>query len=152
MWQIDRPTEPICGWLDFEPADVLYEFDFPMIFTCRDRTGGLFLAYFCARGRDAIRFLVVPFSDDLVRQLRAGEINVRDSLTQPRMWVFDLDRNWEPVRCWRVSAGDLPPRTIPRPGVMLHAGLRPVIKRLTTQARASDQSVVVSFLTQAPVC
>lgn len=128
MWPINKPAQPH-DWLDFEPVTVLYEYDGPRIFTCKDVTDQLFLAYRCGRDRETIRFVVVPFSEDLERQLVTGDINLRDALTRPRTWVFDLNKQWQPIRCWRVNSGELPPRVLPRPGVMLYAHLTPVMNR-----------------------
>lgn len=43
-------------WLDLEPVRVLYEFDGPRIFTCRDSAGNLFLAYQCGEEDQVMRF------------------------------------------------------------------------------------------------
>jgi len=109
-------------WLDLKPIRVLYDFDGPKIFTCKDQTGQPFLAFQCSVDRSTMRYLVVPFGDGLETRLTNGDINVRDALTRPKMWVFDLDNSWQPVRCWRVSVDDLPSHLLPRPGAALRNG------------------------------
>lgn len=138
MWQINRPTIAH-DWLEFEPEHVLYEYDGPRIFTTKAVTGQLFLAFFCARSPDAIRFLVVPFSEELERRLVTGDINLRDALTRPRMWVFDLDRRWNPIGCWSVTVDELPDRLLPKPGVMLSADLQPIMSRAVAQPSAAEK-------------
>ena len=128
MWTINRPTIS-CDWLDFEPEHILHEYDGPRIFTTRAQDGQLFLAFFCDRERAGVRFLVVPFDEDQERRLVTGKINLRDALTPPRMFVFDLDQQWTPVRCWQVSLDDLPPQLLPKPGVMLWRNLPSVMSR-----------------------
>ena len=107
-------------WLDFEPVEILYEFDFPRIYTCKDATGNLYLVYSCAEDRNGIRYLVVPCDELTVERLLTGGLNLRDALTKFRAWIFDVDNSWNPVRAWKVGI-DL----IPLPGVMLYSHLRP---------------------------
>lgn len=145
MWPINHPPEPVCDWLNFEPERVLYEYDGPMIFTLKSEADGLFLAFQADRDRDAIRFLVVPFSDALEHRLVTGDINLRDALTRPKMWVFDLNKKWEPVRCWRVSDKDLPAGLLPKPGVMLWTHLRPIMKRLTVRPGGNETVLTKTF-------
>ena len=60
MWHVNG--KPISGaWLNLEPVRVLYDFDGPRIFTCKDVNGTLFLAYQCGEDRETMRFLIVPF-------------------------------------------------------------------------------------------
>jgi hypothetical protein len=130
MWQVNG-TEVPASWLSFEPTRVLYEFDGPKIFTCRDATGQLYLAYQCDEDREALRFLVVPFSEDLERRLTAGAIDVRDALSRPQAWLFDLGNDGSPLRCWQVDVEGLPPDVLPKPGVLLWADLPPIISSPT---------------------
>jgi len=139
MWKIRKKPIP-CQWLNFEPVEVLDEYDAPMIFTLCDTENRKYLAYFCDRDMDRLRFLVVAFNDSLKSELLAGEIDLREALNQPGKWVFDLDKEWNPVVCWRVATGDLPRNLFPKPGIMLRAGMRPVAKRFLTQS-VSDGSV-----------
>lgn len=121
MWKIKKKTIP-SQWLEFEPETILDEYDFPMLFTLRDNAGQKYLAYFCDRDDESVRFLVVTFSDRLEVKLVSGDIDLREALIQPGMWVFDLDKKWKPIRCWNVKLSDLPANLIPKPGVMLRAG------------------------------
>jgi len=129
MWKIPKSKALTCDWLDFEPVTIIDEYDGPMLFTIVDRNDQLYLAYFCARSSDAVRFLVVPTNDDIVRRLTSGDINLRESLARHRMWIFDLDKKWNPKKCWGVTFADLPRNLLPRPGVMLRAYMQPVMKR-----------------------
>jgi hypothetical protein len=125
MWKVNG--KQIRGrWLDLaRPRTVLYDFDGPKIFTCNDSAGSLFVAYQCGEEDKTMRFLVVPFSDDMARRLTAGEIGLYEVLTQPHAWIFDVNYEWETTGLWEVAVQDLPPKTIPKPGVMLWPHLQP---------------------------
>jgi hypothetical protein len=128
MWDFDGVPEQ-AGWLTFEPVRILYEFDVPCIFICRDVPGNTYLAYLCGEEpHQVVRYLVVPCSADLEQRLVTGRINLRDALTQSRAWIFDLDNRWEPVQSWRVNADSLPSGVLPRSGVMLYAHLPQIVE------------------------
>ena len=67
----------------------------PRIFTCRDIAGELLLAYQCGGNGPTSRFVLVPFTLELERRLVDGEITVREALDQPRMWLVDLNADWD---------------------------------------------------------
>jgi hypothetical protein len=48
MWRVKGTPLPPHNWPDPWPVNVLYDFDGPRIFTCKDRAGSLYLAYRCA--------------------------------------------------------------------------------------------------------
>jgi hypothetical protein len=140
MWQFDgHSVNP--AWLDLDPVRVLYEFDGPRIFTCKDVDGSLFLAYQCGEERDLMRFLVVPFSSGRERELTEGQINLRDALANPTAWIFDLNFQWQTLRAWQVDVNSLPSNVLPKPGVMLWRHLRPCI-RIMQLADISSTSVI----------
>jgi hypothetical protein len=124
MWSVTG--SPVsAGWLNPEPARILYEFDGPRIFICTDHADHSYLAYQCAEDSEAMRFVVVPSNADLEAQLQSGRISVRDALAQPNGWIVDLDKNWRTVRAWSVEIADLPADVLPRPGTLLWAHLTP---------------------------
>lgn len=141
MWAINKKKLVPHNWLDFEPETVLDEYDCPMLFTTRDAGGNKYLAYFCDRDENGIRFLVVPFSDALETKLAGGDIDMREALLRPAMWIFDLNKKWEPVRCWRVGHADLPRNLLPKPGVMLRANMQPVTKAVIVQSITGGTTV-----------
>ena len=122
MWQV-RGKQLSGTWLDLEPVPVLYDFDGPRIFVCKDTMGvNYFLAYQCGEEASTrtMRFLVVPCSENLERQLTAGEINLHDALMRPRAWIFDLDFQWILKDSWEVQVEDVPATSF-EPGVKLSA-------------------------------
>jgi hypothetical protein len=143
MWGVvGRPERS--NWLNLEPVTVLYEFDGPRIFVCRDALGNTYLAYLCGDDRGGMRYLVVPFSADLERRLVVGQINLRDALTMPSAWLFDIGNDWRPTACWKIDVDDLPPSVLPAPGVMLYSHLRPIIRE--TVARPAANSTVQNLV------
>ena len=145
MWQV-KGIQTATDWLDFEPIHVLYEFDGPRIFTCRDRKGRLFLAYLSNEHETGFRFLVVPFSTELEYALTTGQMDLRDTLWLPRVWIFDLQTDWIPVRAWEASAAALPADLLPRPGVMLWSHLRQIVRPVRAARLASSATSIRAAL------
>lgn len=131
------------GWLDFEPVDVLDEYDRPLLFTLQDEAGNKYMAYFCGERPAGPRFLVVPAGDGRDVDVAAGRSDLRTALTAARTWVFDLDRAWEPVACWDLSRTPLAAGFLPAPGVMLRAWMRPVTREAILQPVAAAAEAVV---------
>lgn len=105
-----------------KPEQVLYEFDGPRIFTFRDSTAALCLAYLSEELDDGSeRFIVAPTSHDYISELRAGRLSVREALTSQWMWVVDRDRAGKLSSAWAVVVGELHPDALPEPSVALYA-------------------------------
>jgi hypothetical protein len=135
MWTVAGKIEDP-NWLIFKPTIVLYAYDGPRTFICKDMANETYLAHWCDEDDERTRFLIVPFSQSLLSALISGEIDVRDALTRNMAWIFDLNNDWNPVQAWSVEISDLPNGILPRPGVMLWNNLRPVTKLVTTRSEA----------------
>ena len=148
MWQVNGiPTSG--SWLRLEPVTVLYDFDGPRIFTCKDNRGRLFLAYQCGEDHQTMRFLVVPFSEDSEQKLTAGEDSLHDVLMRPlRAWVFDLNFQWNTIGAWRVEVENLPSDCVPSPGVMLWSHLPSRIKGAAMRACSTETTIPSVLLSQ----
>ena len=142
MWKVcGKAISP--SWLDFKPATVLYHYDGPKTFICKDPADNIYLVHWCDEDNDVIRFIVVPFSDTLLDDLTSGEIDVREALSRPpRAWIFDLNDDWVPITAWRVNIDDLPQNVLPRPGVMLWKHLKPVISRISLRSASTNIETV----------
>jgi len=127
MIEIDRQSLST-EWLRFVPVRMLYEFDGPRIFTCQNVNGQIFLAYQCDEAADVQQFLVVPFTEELVGRLVKGHLSVRDALLRSPLWLFEVNNEFTPIRCWTVEFGDLPKDALPRAGTLLWANLNDVSK------------------------
>jgi len=138
MWRVTG-TQINGSWLNVEPLRMLYEFDGPKIFVCSDVPGvNEYLAFQCGQGQGVMRFLVVPFSEDLEYKLTTGGINLHDTLMRPRAWVFDLDYAWNTVGAWDVQVENLPRNCLPKPGVMLWSHLTPRVKEIGKRSCATE--------------
>lgn len=113
-----KTVEP-ARFAPFHPLKVLYDFDGPRTFTFLDREEELNLALWFDENAERIRFLVVPFSEQLTERLETGQISVREALEQPRLWVVDVNNRFEPVAAVRTNLADLPQDELPVPGTML---------------------------------
>ncbi len=113
MWSIVARGGQTPVFDDFEPADVLYEFDGPRIFTLQDQEGELHLACWSDEDEHACRYLVVPTTAAILQGLRSGRLSVRDALNQPRCWICDLrDDGSRPV-CQRIDFDSIPGTALP---------------------------------------
>lgn len=103
----------------FEPADVLYEFDGPRIFTVSDSGGELNLAYLSDQDQCRSRFVVVPTTTRILDALRLGETSVYEALNQPRCWVCDVTNQGALESCLRVDFEAIPREALPAVGTAL---------------------------------
>lgn len=102
-----------------KPSEVLYTFDGPRIFTFLNRDGATFLAYFCDDVPGIFRFIIVPITPQVVQQLKAGALALRDVLVQPLVWMADLDGSGNPALVWELPGKDLPGDVLPQVGITL---------------------------------
>ncbi len=141
MWHVvGKSVHP---WMDLTPETVLFAYDGPKTFTCKDGADDLFLAHYCDEDENSVRFLVVAFSELLLERLMNGKINMRDALTRPRAWLFDVDHDAKPVRAWRIDVDELPAGILPEPGVMLWRHLPRVTERMLS--RPASHSAVINI-------
>jgi hypothetical protein len=131
MWDVPGQQLTIPDGFDLELVRVLYEYDGPRIFTCKDTAGKLLLAYLCSEDRTSQRFLLVPFDSGMEQQLTSGQISLRDALTRPAARIVDVGNDGRPVAIWRVEVEKLPGGVLPQPGVMLWANLQPAVNGTT---------------------
>lgn len=143
MWPVMAGRRSLKG-LELTPLEVLYEFDWPRIFSCRV-DGKPFLAYQCDEDDKRLRFLLVPISDLQIHLLKSGNADVRSLLWRPHAYVVDVSYSWTPLACWRISSRDLPPDVLPKAGVMLWPQLKPVVDAEVTPPASTRRFVSVSF-------
>lgn len=119
MWTVQGKPVESERFGDFEPSNVLYEFDGPRIFTVRGRDDDLFLAYLCDETDELLRFLIVPCSEAVVVALQHGRTPVRDVLQQPHVWVADVGSGWQIQQLWKTVIESIPTDVLPEPRTML---------------------------------
>ncbi|MBC7543231.1 MAG: hypothetical protein H7338_10920 [Candidatus Sericytochromatia bacterium] len=111
----------------FTPIDVLYAFEGPQTFTCRNSEGNLLLAHLCDQGPEAFRYLVVPTDGSTVDALRSGAMPTRNALLQPWTWIIDQCFDGSVRAVWQVNPADLPDDCWPRPGAYLWPAFGPLL-------------------------
>ncbi len=119
MWNSAGQADELRRFQPFEPAEVLYEFDGPRIFTVKDAEGELYLAYWSDEDQQICRYVVVPTTATILDGLRNGSISVYDALNQPRCWLCDVTHQGELSACRRVEFEMVPRDSLPAIGTML---------------------------------
>jgi hypothetical protein len=127
MWRAEGHKFDPVRFSPFEPAEMLYEFDGPRIFTLNDADGELNLAYWSDQSGDRDRYLVVPTTASTIDLLREGGMSVGDALAQARCWVCDVDHDGRLVECLRVQFDTIPKDALPAAGTMLLPTLEPLL-------------------------
>lgn len=119
MWLPTGKPFDMNRFTPFEPADVLYDFDGPRIFTLRDADGELNLACWSDAEATVDRYVVVPTTAAEVERLRAGQLSTLDALGQARCWICDIAVDGSVVSCLRVDIDSIPRDALPAAGTML---------------------------------
>ena len=127
MWNINGKTVPVERFNPFQPADVLYEFDGPRIFTLKDSESELNLAYWSDEDERVWRYVIVPTTTTIIDALRKGSISVYDALHQPRCWLCDVTHQGEVAECQRIEFEMLPRDSLPAIDTMLLPILEPLL-------------------------
>jgi hypothetical protein len=110
------------------PTEVLFEFEEPLTFVCRDRDGNPLLAHSISAGDGLSRYLVSVVDERLIDELKAGRLDVLGALRQPRCWVVDFGARWEIAGLWAISFSKVPGRFLPKAGSMLTPELEPLFR------------------------
>jgi hypothetical protein len=127
MWNITGKPSNFSRFQPFEPAEVLYEFDGPRIFTLTDNEDELNLVYWSDEIEQTSRYVVVPTTEKILKALKKGSISVFDALNQPRCWLCDSNQLGELTGCQRVEFEDIPRDSLPGIGTMLLPSLEPLL-------------------------
>jgi hypothetical protein len=119
MWTQDsKPTD--WGNLQLSPAEVLYYYDEPLIFTAAFGPA-TFIVYKVASGNGFKRFLTTSTFHPIIAALKTGRLSLRGALDQATFWVLDTDDDLNVIKAWEVAEADLPPKFLPKRGLGLFA-------------------------------
>lgn len=127
LWAIDGRSIDPAPFAALRVHEVLGECDGPKTLTLIDEFDDLYLAHFCDESAPVTRFLLVPFSMELLARLKLGTLGLLDALRQPRFWIADVQHVWRPMAMWSSSLNSVPPDVLPDPSVMLWPSLEPLI-------------------------
>jgi len=128
MWEPKgKPLDPgTLGGLN--PFEILFEFEEPLTFVCRDPDDQNLLAHSLCDGSGVSRYLVVPTDGRILEELKSGTIDLLGALRQPRCWVADFESAWKIQQLWLTSFEDIPKDFLPKPGAMLTPDLEPLFR------------------------
>src|SRR4051812_35901139 len=102
------------------PAEVLYEFDGPCIFTALTTQRPLVLAYLSEELDDGrLRYVVATTSEATISAMKDGAVSVREAIERGSLWVVDFDRRYRPQEAHAVQLSELPADAFPPSTVML---------------------------------
>jgi hypothetical protein len=127
--------EPVGKVLDeakigsLEPAEVLYEFEGePLTFVALDPDGERLLVHNLCVFERTSRYLAAAIDDRVLHELKAGRVDLRTGLRQPRCWIADVAEDASVKSLWRVEFASVPAKTLPRPGAMVNPALDPLFR------------------------
>ncbi len=148
MWTVDGyACSPEQLDLAVEPAEVLYDFDGPRLFTTMRREK-LVLAYQCDEDHHAARYLFVPTTRETLSDLKLGRKTVREALDQPIGWVCDVPHGQtRPSQGWEVAPlAQVRSDRLPAPGVMLSPELQPLLSIRLIGPEISKEHLLASVV------
>jgi hypothetical protein len=119
MWTVNATTIQFHGPAAIKPAEVLYFYDGPCIFTAFiGLTSYLFHKVDEIDDGDGL-FLVVPTTSHIVGALKSGALSAWGALNQEQCWFMELTHSLVPKRTWHVPPAEIPAEYLPRAGVGL---------------------------------
>lgn len=127
MWTPNSSPTDLGRFPNLDPVEVLYEFEGPRIFTVLDRDQELNLAYWSDEEGDCWRYIIVPTSEPILKELKTGQISVWDALNQPRLWICDTNLEGNPTAVYREHFEHIPGDVLPAPSAMLLPTLEPLL-------------------------
>lgn len=147
-----RPRLPLDLLGSPHPVVVLYEAEEPVLFTLLTALEQRVLAYLADATSDARWLLLAPCGDQLLADLQAGRVTVRDALESSWLWLAKLDNDDRWNAAWSIDPRDLPADHLPKPGVMLSPEHQPAlsIRAMGTQlGRSTTPASVVAYVANA---
>jgi hypothetical protein len=128
MWAPEGKTVKCDSLGPLAPVEVLFEFEEPLTFVCKDLDAQLLIAHNLWTDGSISRYLVSVTDDRIIQELKAGRLDVLGSLRQPRCWVADIAAGWKVVHLWLTPFDRIPRDYLPSPGAMISPELDPVFR------------------------
>ena len=130
----------------FEPLEVLIWLDGPRTFTLLDGDGQLCLAHWLQEKENHWHYVVVPITDQILKELNNGEQSLLDVLHQPRVYVVAVDTQFQTQSVSLVQFEQLPQEALPVRGTMLRRELEPVLRPRSIGAEAKPGDIPASVI------
>lgn len=128
MWEPDGERIPADSWGKLTPDEILFEFEEPLTFICRDPYGLPLLAHNLSAEDGLSRYLIVVSDSPLIEDLKSGHIDLLSALNQPRCLIADFGREWKIHDLWMIPFEKIPKRVLPKAGAMLSPDIVPVLR------------------------
>ncbi len=113
---------------EFEPLEVLIWLDGPRTFTLNDQDGQLCFAHWLQEVENHWHYVVVPISEQILKELNNGEQSLLDVLQQPRVYVVVVDAQFQVQRVSLTNFNQLPQDALPVRGTMIRRELEPFFR------------------------
>ena len=113
---------------NFEPKEVFIWLDGPRTFSLLDQDGQLCFAHWLQEVEDLWQFVVVPVTENILKELNNGELSLRDVLQQPRIYVVAVASDASVQSITLTSWDELPQEALPEPGTMIRRDLEPFFR------------------------
>lgn len=113
---------------ELEPGDieeVLIEYDGPRLFVAQTELC-LALFFMADENAEGMRFIVVPTSQKIIKELKKGLLTVYEALEQPLLWVMETDLALKAKEVRATKLQHIPEAVLPTQGLMLWPHLQPV--------------------------
>lgn len=107
----------------FEPKEVFIWLDGPRTFSLLDQDGQLCFAHWLQEVDNLWQFVVVPVTENILKELNNGELSLRDVLQQPRIYVVAVASDATVQSVTLSSWEDLPQEALPESGTMIRRDL-----------------------------
>jgi hypothetical protein len=112
-----------------EPRETLYEYDGePLTFVADDPDGEPLLLHHLSVSDQTSRYAVSAVDSRILKDLKAGRIDILTALRQPRCWIADLAGDATVKALWRIEFSSIPEKILPRPGAMVNPDLDPLFR------------------------
>jgi hypothetical protein len=128
MWEPNGKAIDSATLGELRPEEVLFEFEEPLTFVCRDRDGQMLLAHNLCAEDSVSRYLLVVTDQEIIDGLEAGRLDVLAALRQPRCWIVDFGPGWEIKGLWWIGFDKVPKDHLPKPGAMVVPDLDPLFQ------------------------
>ena len=112
----------------FEPIDVLIWLDGPRTFTLLDQDGQMCIAHWFEEKENQWHYVVVPITDQILKELNNGEQSLLDVLQQPRVYLVAVDTQFQVQSVALTYFDQLPKDALPERGAMIRRELEPFFR------------------------
>ncbi len=101
----------------FKIKKVLFTYDSCPMTLIFEQDNNLYLSHWCDQDADSIKYIVVAFSDHLLKELMFRKLTIFDALQQEPRYLVYCDNNGKVTNVYQVS--EVPESFMPKQGVFI---------------------------------